>query len=159
MSVRREASPPCLKQENCCLSEASVPLRVPNEGFSTNIASTNGNRRGGAFRLSDVRLPQNWSRYGWVLFKDPQHPDRPCGLNWSVQHLREVYSRESESPKFFADVDLDAARSRPVGIACSRKGRFSSASIDAASGWYLRSFLAARGCADHRSRLSHSWPP
>jgi hypothetical protein len=50
MSVRREASPPCMKQENCCLSEASVPLRVPNEGFSTNIASTNGNRRGGALR-------------------------------------------------------------------------------------------------------------
>ena len=35
----------------------------------------------------------------------------PGGLNWSAQHLREVYSQESESPKFFADVDLDAARS------------------------------------------------
>src|SRR5260221_5140493 len=32
-----------------------------------------------------------------------------CQLNWSAQHLREVYSQESESPKFFADVDLDAA--------------------------------------------------
>jgi hypothetical protein len=70
MSVRREASPPCLKQENCCLSEASVPLGVPNEGFSTNIASTNGNRRGGALRFSDVPFPQYWSRYGWDLFKD-----------------------------------------------------------------------------------------
>ena len=32
-------------------------------------------------------------------------------------HLREVYSLESEIPKFFADVDLDAARSGPVGVA------------------------------------------
>src|ERR1700722_16155113 len=67
-----------------------------------------------------------------------------CGLNWSAQHLREVYSQESGSPKFFADVDLDAARSCPVGIAGSRKGRFSSASIDAAGGWCFRSCLAAR---------------
>src|SRR5712664_1010790 len=65
-----------------------------------------------------------------------------CGLNWSAQHLREVYSQESQSPKFFAGVDLDAARSCPVGIACSRRGRFSLAGIDAASGWcFVRSSL------------------
>jgi len=81
-----------------------------------------------------------------------------CGLNWSAQHLREVYSLESRSPKSFADVDLDAARSCPVGIACSRKDRFSSAGIDAAGGWCFRLFLAARGCADHRNKLSHLWP-
>jgi hypothetical protein len=28
-----------------------------------------------------------------------------CGFNWSAQHLREVYSQESEIPKFFAGVD------------------------------------------------------
>src|SRR5271167_5210753 len=80
-------------------------------------------------------------------------------LNGSPQHLLAVYSRESESPTFFADVDLNAARSCPVGIACSRKDRFSSASIDAASGWCFRWFLVARGCADHRNKLSHSWLP
>src|SRR6204780_2690035 len=85
--------------------------------------------------------------------------DNACGFKESAQHLRAVYSQESESPKFFGDVDLDAARSGPVGIACSRKGRFSSAGIVAASGWCFRSFLVARGCADHRSRLSHSWLP
>src|SRR5579859_6863485 len=83
--------------------------------------------------------------------------DYRCQLNRSAQHLREVYSQESRSPKSFADVDLDAARSGPVGIACSRRGRFSSADIVAISGWCFRSFLAARGCADHRSRLSRSW--
>jgi integrase-like protein len=55
----------------------------------------------------------------------------PCGFRGSAQHLRAVYSPESESPKFFAGVDLDAARSCPVRIGCSRKGRFSSAGIAA----------------------------
>src|SRR6266481_2078749 len=82
-----------------------------------------------------------------------------CGLNWSAQHLREAYSQETESPTFVADVDLDATRSCPGRIAFSRRGRFSSAGFVAASGWCFRSFLAARGCADRRSRLSHSWPP
>jgi hypothetical protein len=49
-------------------------------------------------------------------------PGKRCGLSWSAQHLREVYPPESRSPKFFAGVDLDAARSCPVGIACSRRG-------------------------------------
>ncbi len=82
-----------------------------------------------------------------------------CGFRGSAQHLRAVYSLESESPKFFAGVDLDAARSCPVELACSRKGRFSLAGIVAASGWCFRLFLVARGCADHRNRLSHSWRP
>ena len=75
-------------------------------------------------------------------------PDESCELNWSPQHLREVYSRESRNLRFFADVDLDAARSCPGLIAHSRKGRLSSAGIVSASGWCFRSFLAARGCAD-----------
>ena len=82
-----------------------------------------------------------------------------CGFKGATQHLREVCSQESESRKFFADVDLDAARSCLVGIVCTRKGRLSSASIDAASDWCFRSFLGARASADHRSGLSHSWPP
>src|SRR5580692_2264960 len=90
----------------------------------------------------------------------PQNLSRlPCGFRGSAQHLRAVYSLESESPKFFADVDLNVARSCPVEIACSRIGRFFSASIAAASGWCFRWFLVARGCADHRSKLSHSWLP
>jgi hypothetical protein len=56
-----------------------------------------------------------------------------------------VYSLEFGNLRFFADVDLDAARSCPVGIACSRKGQFSRADIAAASGWCIRSFLVAKG--------------
>jgi hypothetical protein len=41
-------------------------------------------------------------------------------------------------------VDLDAAQSCQVRIACSRKGQFSSASIDAARGLCFRWFLVAR---------------
>src|SRR5260221_5044400 len=52
------------------LERSECATGVPNEGFSTNIASTNGNRRGGALRFSDVPFPQYWSRYGWDLFKD-----------------------------------------------------------------------------------------
>ena len=33
-----------------------------------------------------------------------------CQLRWSMQHLFEVYSRESEIPEFFLDVDSSAAR-------------------------------------------------
>src|SRR5271163_2127998 len=86
-------------------------------------------------------------------------PDESCEFRGSVQHLRVVYSLESRIPKFFAGVDLDAARFCPVGTACNRKGQFASASIVAASGWCFRSFLVARGCADHRSKLSHSSLP
>jgi len=75
-----------------------------------------------------------------------------CGANDLIGDLS---SLESESPKFFSGVDLDAARSCPVGIAYSREDRLFSASIDAASGWCFRSFLVARGFADHRRRLSH----
>src|SRR3989442_3924517 len=81
------------------------------------------------------------------------------GLNWSAQHMREVYSLDSRNLRSFAGVGLDAARACPVGIACSRRGPFFSAGIVAASDLCFRWFLAAKGCADHRSRLSHSWPP
>jgi hypothetical protein len=79
----------------------------------------------------------------------PDPPNSACGFRGSAQHLRAVYWQESESPKFFAGVDSDAARSCPVGIVCSRIGRFSLASIVAAGGWCFRWFLVARGCADH----------
>ena len=85
--------------------------------------------------------------------------DYRCGFRRSTQHFLAVYSLESENLKFFAGVDLDASRSCPVGIACSRKGRFSSGNIGAAGGWCFRWFLVARGCADHRSKLSRSWLP
>jgi hypothetical protein len=62
-------------------------------------------------------------------------PGKSCQFNRSAQHLRGVYSQESRSPKFFSGVDLDVARSCPVGIAWTRKGRSSSASTAAASGW------------------------
>jgi hypothetical protein len=84
------------------------------------------------------------SRQRWSLWTSTHMNDNRCGLNRSAQHSREVYSLESRSPKFFAGVDLGAARSCPVGIACSRKGRFSSADIVAASGSCFRWFLAAR---------------
>ena len=50
----------------------------------------------------------------------PHVSDNSCELNWSAQHLRTVYSQESRNLRFFAGVDLDAARSCPVWIACSR---------------------------------------
>jgi hypothetical protein len=74
----------------------------------------------------------------------------------SKQHLREVYSQESRNLIFFAGADSDAARSCPIRIVSNRKGRFSSAGIVAASGWCFRLFLAAEGCADHRSTLTQA---
>src|SRR5712664_227740 len=129
-------------------SGGHYPPSVKDFGSAAHSASQpHGSRL--AARLGSPSVGESWH----VL------NTRRCGLNWSAQHSREVYSQESRNLRFFVDVDLDAARSCPVGIACSRRGRFSSAGIDAASGWCFRSFLAARGCADHRSRLSHSWPP
>jgi hypothetical protein len=48
--------------------------------------------------------------------------DTSCGFKESAQHLRAGYSQECERPKFCAGVDLDAARSWPVRIACTWKG-------------------------------------
>jgi hypothetical protein len=90
--------------------------------------------------LSPVMQPGQWQT----------PPGKSCGLKGSTQRLREVYSRGSQKPKFFAGVDLDAARSCPVRIAYSRKGRCSWAGIVAASGWCFRSCCAAQGYADHR---------
>jgi len=61
-------------------------------------------------------------------------PGKRCEFNWSAQHLREVYSRESRNLRFFAGVDLNAARSCPGLIAHSRKG-------------YCRSKRRAKGTA------------
>jgi hypothetical protein len=47
--------------------------------------------------------------------------DKVCGLRWSAQHLLGVYSQESRSPKFFAGVDLDVARSCPVMLRLKKK--------------------------------------
>ena len=61
------------------------------------------------------------------------------GLRWgfkeSAQHFRAVYWLESGNLRFFAGVDSDGVRSSPVGIVRSKKGRFFSAGIVAASGY------------------------
>src|ERR1700733_12083841 len=81
------------------------------------------------------------------------------GLNGSTQHFLEVYSQESENLKFVVDVDLSAALlcSDPTGN--SRSGLCSSGSIVVRARWCFRSSHVARDSADHRSRLSHPWPP
>src|ERR1700680_2231729 len=81
------------------------------------------------------------------------------GLNGSTQHFLEVYSQESENLKSLAGVDLSAAPlcSDPPGN--SRTGRFSSGSTVVRVRWCFRSSRVARDSADHRSRLSHPWPP
>src|SRR6202044_1562705 len=86
-------------------------------------------------------------------------PDRSGGLNGSTQHFLEVYSQESENLKFVVDVDLSAALlcSDPTGN--SRSGLCSSGSIVVRARWCFRSSRVARDSADHRSRLSHPWPP
>src|SRR5713101_3315754 len=80
------------------------------------------------------------------------------GLNGWTQQLLEVYSRESESPRFFSGVDLSAVQLCPVPTGYSRTGRFSSGSIVAIAHSCFRLSRAAKGSADHRSRLSHPWP-
>src|SRR6266436_3490095 len=86
-------------------------------------------------------------------------PGKSGGLNGSTQHFLEVYSQESENLKSLAGVDLSAAPlcSDPTGN--SRTGRFSSGSIVARARLCFRSSHVARDSADHRSRLSHLWPP
>jgi len=81
------------------------------------------------------------------------------GLNGSTQHFLEVYSQESENLKFVVGVDLIAALlcSDPTGN--SRLGLCSSGSIVVGARLCFRSSRVARDSADHRSRLSHPWPP
>src|ERR1700691_4915732 len=80
-------------------------------------------------------------------------------LNGSTQHFLEVYSQESENLKFLVGVDLSAAPLCPDPTGYSRTGRFSSGNIVVRARWCFRSSHVARDSADHRSRLSHPWPP
>src|SRR5262249_10482746 len=86
-------------------------------------------------------------------------PDKPGGLNGWAQHFLEVYSRESESPRFVVGVDLSAALlcSGPTGS--SRLGLNSWESIVVRARWCFRSSRVAKDSADRRSTLSHPWPP
>src|SRR5580704_4861153 len=88
-----------------------------------------------------------------------QMSGNPGGLNGSTQHFLEVYSPASENLKFVVGVDLSAALlcSDPTGN--SRSGLCSSGSIVVRARLCFRSSRVARGSADHRSRLSHPWPP
>jgi hypothetical protein len=52
------------------------------------------------------------------------HPDKSGGLNGSLQHELEVYLPESQNPKSFADVDLNAALLGRVLLENSQTGRF-----------------------------------
>src|ERR1700736_6415767 len=81
------------------------------------------------------------------------------GLNGSTQHFLAVYSQESENLKFVVGVDLSAALlcSDPTGN--TRSGLFSSGSIVVTARWCFRSSRVAKDSADHRSKLSHLWPP
>src|SRR3984893_3860590 len=90
----------------------------------------------------------------------PRPPDSLWGgLNGSMQHFLEVYSQESENLKSLVGVDSSAALlcSGPTGN--NRSGLFSSESIVVRARWCSRSNRVARDSADHRSRLSHPWPP
>src|SRR6266849_8871008 len=77
------------------------------------------------------------------------------GLNGSTQHLLGVYLQESENLRFFSGVGLSATLLCPVPTGYSRTGLFSSASIVVIAHSCFRSSRAAKGFADHRSRLSH----
>src|SRR5690348_3532687 len=93
------------------------------------------------------------------LAKMPSAPGKSGGLNGSTQHFPEVYSRASENPKFVVGVDLSAALlcSDPTGNI--RSGLHSSGSIVVTARLCFRSSHVARDSADHRSTLSHPWPP
>src|ERR1700691_4835210 len=86
-------------------------------------------------------------------------PGKSGGLNGSTQHFLEVYSQESENLKFLAGVDLNAALLCPDPTGNSRTGQFSSGNIVVRARLCFRSSHVARDSADHRSRLSHPWPP
>src|ERR1700681_5093435 len=81
------------------------------------------------------------------------------GLNGSTQHFLEVYSQESENLKALVGVDLSAALLCSDLTGNSRLGLCSSGSIVVRARWCFRSSRVARDSADHRSRLSHPWPP
>src|ERR1700675_209523 len=85
--------------------------------------------------------------------------DNAGGLNGSTQHFLEVYSQESENLKFVVGVDLSAALLCSDLTGNSRLGLCSSGSIVVRARWCFRSSRVARDSSDHRSRLSHPWPP
>src|SRR5262249_48011950 len=94
-----------------------------------------------------------------VSLKLREVPGLSGGLNGSTQHFLEVYSQESENLKFLVGVDLSAVLlcSDPTGN--SRLGRCSSESIVVRVRLCFRSSRVARDSADHKSTLSHPWPP
>jgi hypothetical protein len=61
-----------------------------------------------------------------------------------MQYLLEVYSRESEIPESFVNVDSSAARPGRVALESSQKGPFLAGSIAVKVGWCFRSCHAAR---------------
>src|SRR5882672_5294108 len=104
-------------------------------------------------------LPGCESRLKSRLRYVAQAPGKSGGLNGSTQHFLGVYSQESENLKFVVGVDLSAALlcSDPTGN--SRLGPCSSGSIVVRARLCFRSSRVAKDSADHRSRLSHPWPP
>src|ERR1700675_3637755 len=83
-------------------------------------------------------------------------PDKSCRLRRSTQHFVEVYSQESGILKSFWDVDSSAARPGRAVLANSQTGQCLAGSIVATADWCFRSYRAARGSADRRSRPAHS---
>src|ERR1700690_4645030 len=81
--------------------------------------------------------------------------DKRCRLRGSTQHLRAVYSRESEIPRSPSDVDLSAARLGRAAPENSQTGLFLAGSIALKAGWCFRSCHAARDSADRRNQPAH----
>src|ERR1700676_4726844 len=82
--------------------------------------------------------------------------DKRGGLNGSTQHLLAVYLPESQIPKSFAGVDLNAVLPCRALLENSRTSRFSWENTVAAVRSCFRWCRAAKGSVDHRSTLSHS---
>src|SRR5260370_21991386 len=83
-------------------------------------------------------------------------PSKSCRLRRSTQHLPEVYSQGSGILGSFAVVDSSAARPGRAALANSQTGQCLAGSIAVTADWCFRSYRAARGSADRRSRPAHS---
>src|SRR5260370_39649673 len=79
-----------------------------------------------------------------------------CRLRRSTQHLPEVYSQGSGILGSFAVVDSSAARPGRAALGKSQTGQCLAGSIAVTADWCFRSYRAARGSADRRSRPAHS---
>src|SRR5260370_21433921 len=90
------------------------------------------------------------------LRRFPNITDNGCRLRRSTQHFVEVYSQESGILKSFWDVDSSAARPGRAALANSQTGQCLAGSIAVTADWCFRSYHAARGSADRRSRPAHS---